>query len=213
MVLDVDFFFSVFQCFCIHRSYAGVPFVEQTRGHFCFHPYICHVSNFNDNNGQIIKMEKKAQPAKGKAGKTTRKTPTKRTTTAKRKEQITKDAKTAKAKETFFKAYEANLGNVSDAARKAGVERTTYYRWCEADKEFKDKCDAVIETQKDFAESMLMRLIRDGDSGAIRFYLSTKGRDRGYGDKVEVTGAEGKDLIPNISIQIIDDKEDVNGED
>lgn len=154
-------------------------------------------------------MEKKTQPGQPKTAKTKRKTTTKKSTATKRPEQITKEAKTAKAKETFLKAYEANLGNVSDAARKAGIERTTYYKWIEADKEFKDKCDTVIETQKDFAESMLMRLIRDGDSGAVRFYLSTKGRDRGYGDRVEVTGAEGKDLVPNISIQIIDDKKDV----
>lgn len=154
-------------------------------------------------------MEKKTQPAQPKTAKTKRKTTTRKSTATKRPEQITKEAKTAKAKETFLKAYEANLGNVSDAARKAGIERTTYYKWIEADKEFKDKCDSVIETQKDFAESMLMRLIRDGDSSAVRFYLSTKGRDRGYGDRVEVTGAEGKDLVPNISIQIIDDKKDV----
>lgn len=154
-------------------------------------------------------MDKKTQGTQKQTAKTKPKTATKKPTTTKRQDVITKEKKTEEAKERFLKAYEANLGNVSDAARKAGIERTTFYKWREVDKDFKAKCESVIETQKDFAESMLLKLMREGDSGAVRFYLSTKGRDRGYGDKIEVTGAEGKDLIPNISIQIIDNKEEV----
>ena len=35
------------------------------------------------------------------------------------------------------------------------------------------------------------------------FALKTKGRKRGYQERTEVTGAEGKDLIPKIIIEII----------
>lgn len=156
---------------------------------------------------------KKPQENAKQTPKTTRKKTSKTTArTTKRRGAEAQEKKTAEAKATFLKAYEANLGNVSGAARSAKIERSTYYKWLESDPEFKERARAVTETQKDFAESMLMKLIRDGDGAAIKFYLSTKGRDRGYGEKVEVTGAEGKPLIPNISIQVIDTKEEVQQE-
>lgn len=127
--------------------------------------------------------------------------------TASSRAKATKAAQTKKNKADFIAAYEASLGSVTMAAKKAGIDRTTYYYWCNSDPEFKAACEEAIEMQKDFAESQLMKLIRDGDAGSIKFYLQTKGRDRGYGDKIEVTGADGKDLVPNICIEVIDPKE------
>lgn len=127
--------------------------------------------------------------------------------TASSRAKATKAAQTKKNKADFIAAYEASLGSVTMAAKKVGIDRTTYYFWCNTDPEFKAACEEAIEMQKDFAESQLMKLIRDGDAGSIKFYLQTKGRDRGYGDKVEVTGADGKDLVPNICIEVVDPKE------
>ena len=126
---------------------------------------------------------------------------------ARAKTAATKAAQTKKNKADFLIAYEASLGNISLAAKKVGIKRGTYYLWCNTDPEFKEACEEAIETQKDFVESQLMKSIRDGDAGSIKFYLQTKGRDRGYGDKIEVTGADGKDLVPNICIEVIDPKE------
>lgn len=117
--------------------------------------------------------------------------------------------KTARNKARFLKAYEASLGNITAASNAIGIARTTYYLWRDTDPEFVKACEDAIELQKDFVESQLMKLIRDGDSGSVRFYLQTKGRDRGYGDKMELTGAGGKDLIPSISIEVIDTKAQV----
>lgn len=126
---------------------------------------------------------------------------------ARAKTAETKAAQTKKNKADFIAAYEASLGSVTMAAKKAGIKRSTYYLWCNTDPDFKAACEEAIEMQKDFAESQLLKLIRDGDAGSIKFYLQTKGRDRGYGDKIEVTGADGKDLVPNICIEVIDPKE------
>lgn len=156
---------------------------------------------------QTLMTAKKPQ---GNAKETPKTKPKRATTTKKKatraKVAATKAAQTKKNKADFIAAYEASLGSVTMAAKKAGVDRTTYYHWCKTDPEFKAACKEAIEMQKDFAESQLMKLIRDGDAGSIKFYLQTKGRDRGYGDKIEVTGADGKDLVPSICIEVIDPK-------
>lgn len=157
-------------------------------------------------------MEKKTQGTQKETPKTKRKT-TARKPTAKKtatRKPTAQDEKTAKNKENFLKAYTANLAtNITQAAKGANIDRTTYYHWRKTDKEFDAKCTDIEEGQIDFAETALFMAIRNGDVGAIKFYLQTKGKKRGYGNTVEVTGAEGKDLVPNISIQIIDDKKDV----
>ena len=149
-------------------------------------------------------MTAKKPQAKAKAKP---KTTAKRATSTRAKSTAaTKAAQTKKKKADFIAAYEASLGSVTMAAKKVGIDRTTYYNWCNTDHDFKAACEEAIEMQKDFAESQLLKLIRDGDASSIKFYLQTKGRDRGYGDKIEVTGADGKDLVPNICIEVIDPK-------
>lgn len=47
------------------------------------------------------------------------------------------------------------------------------------------------ESIVDMAETGLVKAIRDQDAWAIQFTLRTLGRDRGYADRKEITGAEG----------------------
>ena len=51
-----------------------------------------------------------------------------------------------------------------------------------------------------------MALTNDPDHkdhfNAVRFYLRTKARDRGYADRIEHTGADGKDL--SVRIQFVE---------
>ena len=42
------------------------------------------------------------------------------------------------------------------------------------------------------AESVLLKNIKDGDSADAKWYLSRKGKSRGYVERSEVTGAEGE---------------------
>jgi len=46
------------------------------------------------------------------------------------------------------------------------------------------------ETILDVAESEAWKLVQAGDSGMIRFVLATKGRGRGYGASLEVSGPD-----------------------
>lgn len=46
----------------------------------------------------------------------------------------------------------------------------------------------VEDMTLDLAETKLIMAIRDGNMNAVTFYLRTKGRARGYGDKLELAG-------------------------
>lgn len=81
----------------------------------------------------------------------------------------------------FLMAYRRNMGNVSQAAKRVGVPRRTFYNWRSTNPEFADACTMIDEAHLDLAESKLFALIEGGNERAIIFYLKTKGRSRGYG--------------------------------
>ena len=54
--------------------------------------------------------------------------------------------------------------------------------------------DEERETLIDFAENQLFKQVQDGNITAIIFTLKTIGKSRGYVERQEVTGAEGKAL-------------------
>jgi hypothetical protein len=49
----------------------------------------------------------------------------------------------------------------------------------------------TVELNLDTAESQLMTLIANGNVAAVIFYLKTKGKARGYVERVEATGSGG----------------------
>jgi len=98
-------------------------------------------------------------------------------------------------KREFLKAYDNTLGNVSSACRMAGIARSTYYEWVKSDKDFRERIDEIREGTRDFAESLLLKRMRDEDTTAIIFYLKTQCKDRGYVERVEATGANGTPLV------------------
>lgn len=97
------------------------------------------------------------------------------------------ELKRATDKARFLVALEANVGIVSYAAESAGVPRRTVYEWIDADPEFARCVREVDNKQLDFVERRLLENIKNNDTRAITFYLSTKGRVRGYTTRVEMT--------------------------
>ena len=99
------------------------------------------------------------------------------------------------------KAIIKSFGNLSTAARSLQVDRVTLYKWIE--QEFWEQ--AVIEgrnTRLDFVESKLDQKIDSGDTTAIIFFLKTQGKSRGYVERQEITGADGKKVF---EVTIVDD--------
>lgn len=88
-------------------------------------------------------------------------------------------------KKTFLEALKKNFGVVSKACDIVGINRTTYYNWLKSDELFKNEVENIDEYILDFVESKLLKNISDGNTAEILFYLKTKGKKRGYVEKIE----------------------------
>ena len=88
-------------------------------------------------------------------------------------------------KRAMIEALEKSLGIVTVAARIAGIDRTTHYIWMKEDEEYKKAVDSVDDIALDFAESELHNQIKNGETSSTIFYLKTKGKKRGYIEKIE----------------------------
>ncbi len=102
---------------------------------------------------------------------------------------------TEQHKKAVLIALEKSLGVVSEACKKAGIGRTTFYEWCRADQEFKKLVDEIESVALDFAESQLFKNIGAGKEASLIFYLKTKGRKRGYCEKTEGTFTPPREII------------------
>lgn len=99
-------------------------------------------------------------------------------------------------KERFLIAYEQAMAIVSTACRAVGISRGTFYYWMREDTEFAERIREVDEGQIDAVEGALLSRIQECDTTAIIFYLKTKGKARGYSERLELTGKDGGELLP-----------------
>jgi hypothetical protein len=88
-------------------------------------------------------------------------------------------------------AHTAQL--LTEAAGRA-CTRQNIQHWVSKHPTLLDAVNQCVEEIKDLAESALIANIRKGDTAAIKFYLETKGKDRGYVRRYNLTGAEGQPL-------------------
>ena len=111
-------------------------------------------------------------------------------------------------KESILKALEKSLGIVTVACKKANVPRSTFYKWLNEDEEFARQVNDIENIALAFAESQLHQQIQNNSTSATIFYLKTKGKNRGYIERQEITGADG--MPTNFQIEIIDKTEDTD---
>jgi len=112
------------------------------------------------------------------------------------------DERVAQEKADLLQALANTSGIVSSACKAANVSRMTYYRWYNEDPDFREKADDIKELQKDFAESLILKKMKAGDTTMIIFYAKTQMKDRGYTERKEITGKDGEDLIKGKEIDI-----------
>lgn len=77
-------------------------------------------------------------------------------------------------KKRFLEFYRETRGHISNSARAAEIDRTTYYEWMKTDPIFallKEEEDA--ELNDDMREALIQKGA-DGDLGAIIFYLRNR---------------------------------------
>ena len=113
--------------------------------------------------------------------------------------------RTKVAKEKMLNALEKSLGIVTNALKIAEVGRTMYYEWLKIDEEFAKKVKEMDNLALDFAESSLYKQVKEGNPSSTQFLLKNKGRERGYGDKLDIT--TGGDKINKIEIEIVKPKD------
>lgn len=89
-------------------------------------------------------------------------------------------------KATFLRSLKSKLGVVSAASLECNISRTTFYDWLHNDPAFKRKVDQINEHAIDFVESKMFEGINNGDRQLIQFFLSTRGKKRGYTTRLEV---------------------------
>ena len=89
----------------------------------------------------------------------------------------------ATLKKAMIAALESTMGIVTQAAKKAGIDRNTHYLWMRDDADYAASVRALDDATIDFAESALYRQIRDGNTPATIFFLKTKGKKRGYDER------------------------------
>lgn len=97
-------------------------------------------------------------------------------------------------KKQFVATLKRTKGNISKACEKLRISRETYYEWKKLDPEFKKECDEMPKYLGDYVVSKLFGLIEKGNVKAIIFYCQTQLKDRGFGNKLEVTGNNGAPL-------------------
>ncbi len=97
--------------------------------------------------------------------------------------------------DALIKLIDDTSGNLSVVARALNVNRSTVYRFMEKHPTVKQALDEAREKMIDNVESKLYSKALDGDTTAMIFFLKTQGKSRGYVERQEVTGADGKPVI------------------
>lgn len=92
---------------------------------------------------------------------------------------------TKKKKEEFLSVIKKNNGVVFTSLIDAGISRYYYDQWLREDEDFKSSMVLAQEHAIDFVESKLFKLINDENPTAIIFFLKTRGKSRGYIERVE----------------------------
>ncbi len=103
-------------------------------------------------------------------------------------------------KQMAVEAYIKSFGIVTKAAKVADIDRSTFYEWLKNDTEFKHAIETAQpeEYQLDFAENALMEMIKAKNTAATIFFLKTKGRNRGYIERLDVNNSFDK--MPEVLI-------------
>jgi len=89
---------------------------------------------------------------------------------------------------------EPNKGNVAAIARRLGVSRGTVWNRCNESPTLMAALEDARESMLDNAESILYKKVLEGSTVELLFFLKTIGRNRGYVERQELTGANGEPI-------------------
>lgn len=87
--------------------------------------------------------------------------------------------------EEIVDIYEKKACNLTATAKALAMSRMQLYNWRAKNRKLDEAMRQCEESMLDNTESELFKQIKDGNITAIIFFLKTKGKNRGYYEKVE----------------------------
>ena len=105
--------------------------------------------------------------------------------------------------EQLITAIKKNAGVVAEIVktlrREYGIEisRDAIYKRKEANANIAAAFEDAEAEILDIAENKLIKSIKKGELKAVMFYLRLKGKNRGYSERQEITGANGNAVMVN----------------
>lgn len=119
-------------------------------------------------------------------------------------------------------------GNLSNVAKALNVTRKSVWEWMNTDKRFADVVeesrkqtfDACLQSAKALAlgipdyqydEDGTKRMVgwlERPDPSMLRYFMSTLGKDEGFGESVDIT-SKGESIAPPIKIVVVDNQEEL----
>jgi hypothetical protein len=107
------------------------------------------------------------------------------------------------SQDIILKAIKDSGGIVSTVARRLDCQwitaKTYINKWEATKRAMSDEEETVL----DMAESAVYKSIKEGNTQDAKWLLSTKGKNRGFSERQEITGKDGQDLPTQINIRII----------
>jgi hypothetical protein len=100
-------------------------------------------------------------------------------------------------------------GIYESIAKKLGVRRETIMDIIGDDEVLQELRKQEHQRMLDIAEAKLFNAIKMGESYAISFFLRTRGRDRGYTEKTEITTPRDEPIEININVPGLENKQPV----
>lgn len=104
--------------------------------------------------------------------------------------------------EQIVQALKASHGMVYVAAEAISCSPNTIKRRCRDVKWVREALEHERERALDVAETALMHRVEDGDVSAIKYLLSCRGKERGYGESLAVTARVEHDVAVTVRTEL-----------
>jgi len=112
---------------------------------------------------------------------------------------------TKKNLNAVLETHQNTYGNVLLTCKAHNISRQTFYRWKAKYDWFRIRVKENEESSIDYVESKLMQNIGKNKEASIFFYLKTKGKHRGYVERLE-TSQRPVDEYDNMTDQELEDE-------
>lgn len=118
------------------------------------------------------------------------------------------DRRRARKKKAILANYFKATGSISRLCSHTQISRPTFYRWLKEDPEFAARIADQEEALLDYAESCLFTMMNKDIPAAVIFYLKTKGKHRGYVERIEEDFRGQMNVTREIKMTVIHTRED-----